>query len=233
MSRAAEDALARASALFDEHGFIVLERQLDRALCSALLREVISSFSAGRPSRVLATPFRAHYPMPMNDVVENVIRGTVTSVYELLDAALPRDRRLVELSSITVFPGAESQPLHRDEMGEGKQVISIFINLSDTHESTGALNVYPGSHKTTQTPDEAERSADGVALALPAGSVVIMNGKLLHRGLANTSPDRIRPVFYFSFGDGDIEGPVYSIREELRNRYVLGDFRRSSSAPGR
>ena len=58
-------------------------------------------------------------------------------------------------------------------------------------------------------------SAPSVRLAVPAGTAVIYDARLHHRGASNTHPNRVRPSFYFSFiqeaGDKP-DGPTYSIR---------------------
>ncbi len=139
-------------------------------------------------------------------------------------AVLPDKRELVELSTLTVFPGARAQDWHPDVQGD---VVSIFIPMYPTSEGVGALEVIPGSHKRATPPPEEMRERDGRAVQLDAGCAVAMQASLWHRGGANRSIDRVRPVFYASFGNPDLEGPTYSILEQERGRYDLEEFVRS------
>jgi hypothetical protein len=79
--------------------------------------------------------------------------------------------------------------------------------------------VRPGSHRFPFTNGGSE-----VPLELPQGSAVYMSSKLLHLGGANVTTNVVRPVFYASFGDIDIDGPVYSLRKELHGKYTLEQF---------
>eukprot|EP01065_Artemidia_motanka_P051554 TRINITY_DN9120_c0_g1_i1.p1 TRINITY_DN9120_c0_g1~~TRINITY_DN9120_c0_g1_i1.p1 ORF type:complete len:1134 (+),score=208.98 TRINITY_DN9120_c0_g1_i1:58-3459(+) len=59
-----------------------------------------------------------------------------------------------------------------------------------------------------------------VAFAVPAGSAVVMDSRLMHRGGANCS-DRRRPVFYVTFASEKgafPEGSTYSLSEKVRKR---------------
>ncbi len=57
-----------------------------------------------------------------------------------------------------------------------------------------------------------------------------MCSKLLHVGGANVTTQLVRPVFYASFGDLGIEGPVYSLRKEPTTATRSSIFCRACSA---
>ncbi|HEX4826391.1 MAG TPA: phytanoyl-CoA dioxygenase family protein [Candidatus Polarisedimenticolaceae bacterium] len=140
--------------------------------------------------------------------------------YYTAEVFLGSDRRLVELSSITVFPGAESQPFHPDETNPETSLLSVFVNLAATHRAAGALRVIPHSHLTSSEVVRAHSSFDesrAEVLELPAGSATFMNSKLVHSGGANTSRDRIRAVLYFTFGKPGLRGPAYSILPDVED----------------
>jgi hypothetical protein len=50
-----------------------------------------------------------------------------------------------------------------------------------------------------------------------------MNSKLLHGGGANSSADRIRPVFYFTVGEPNLYGPPYSMLPEVSAQHIQLD----------
>ena len=111
---------------------------------------------------------------------------------------------------------------------QDKRLVTIFINLLDVDEKSGPLLVISGSQNYTW--EDYSSSPRHLALedfrvmTLPRGSSVLMDSRVLHSGTANTSLDCMRPVFYFSFGEKDINGPTYSIRKEYSGRYKLNDF---------
>lgn len=189
--------------------------------CEAAFADVVASFCEGLPSYVHEPRLRVHHPLRLTPAVHHVLttvmRAGETSAREFLGERTA----LAELSAVTVFPGALAQKVHPDEAVAGKIFFTAFVNLVATREDNGALHVYPGSHHAPTAP--VENGEAPRVLALPLGSVVFMDGKLRHYGGANRSHET-RPVLYASFGDLDIRGPAYSIREELKGKHRLEDF---------
>ena len=205
---------------FHRDGFVVCRELFTAEECGELLSEVVAGWGSYPSSYLHAARFRRHQPLEMSSVVRSAVCRLAHEGESVLGAFLGPSTALAELSSITVFPGAEAQVIHHDEFVEGKRLISIFVNLAPTTKEAGALIVCPGSH----APPLPNERGEPVSVELPAGSAVFMNGKLRHGGGANTAADRFRPVFYASFGDLDIAGPVYSIRDDHRARYTLDNF---------
>lgn len=206
---------------FHRDGFVIIPEVLGGEECAVLLGEIVESFRTSEPSVIKEPAFRRHSPLTLSPTVSDAVTAVVEHCYEPLSNLLQGDRHLVELSSITVFPNAAEQPLHRDEANAGHFLASVFINLAATSAETGALMVVPGSHDL-----EAGGPGGPLSIEVPQGAAVVMNSKLLHGGGANTSHDRIRPVFYFSFGESNLYGPTYSIREEVAaQRLGLDEFR--------
>ncbi|KZR69416.1 Phytanoyl-CoA dioxygenase (PhyH) [Prochlorococcus marinus str. MIT 1313] len=168
--------------------------------------------------------------MMMTEVNMKAMRSALKSYKPVLDEFLAEEHMqwLVEFSSICAFPGAKGQQLHRDMSIQDKRLVTIFINLLDVDEKSGPLLVISGSQNYTW--EDYSSSPRYLALedfrvmTLPRGSSVLMDSRVLHSGTANTSLDCMRPVFYFSFGEKDINGPTYSIRKEYSGRYKLNDF---------
>ena len=145
----------------DEKGFFVIEKALSPELCSELLGYVIASFSKTRPDFVLEPSFRIHTPLELTSLTSKVITQVVQKGYSGVDRFLSGSQRLVECSSITVFPHAKAQKIHPDEQNPGKNLISVFVNLAPTTQTSGALRIIPGSH--THLSDLAPK-----ALEIPA-----------------------------------------------------------------
>jgi ectoine hydroxylase-related dioxygenase (phytanoyl-CoA dioxygenase family) len=101
-------------------------------------------------------------------------------------------------------PGAEQQPLHRDEdvwvhlpRPHPEVQLASVIALVDFTADLGATVVAPGSHRW----DHGRRHAEPEELAcaeMPAGSAVVYLGSTLHAGGRNTT-DRWRRGMHMSF----------------------------------
>jgi len=203
---------------FAEDGYFVVPEALGREACADLLREIIEAFHSSKPTVIKEPAYRRHAPLALTDCVGDALTTTLEHGHELLSGFLENQQELVELSSITVFPNAAEQPLHRDEANAGHFLVSVFINLAETREDAGALQVMPGSHDLT-----AGGGGAPIALELPPGSAVFMNSKLLHGGGANSTADRMRSVFYFTMGETGLYGPPYSILPEVAAQHLRLD----------
>lgn len=212
----------------EDDGFFVIERAISETFSAELLGFVIDSFSDTNPDFILESSFRVHSPLELTPLVERAVNEIVTPAYSALDPFLQGSKRLVELSSITVFPHANAQNIHFDEQNAGKYLISIFVNLAPTSRESGALSIIPGSHKA---PDHDFSEDPYDVVELPIGSAVFMNSKTWHGGGSNQTLDRIRPVFYMSFGEPGMDGPTYSIRDDVFGLgKQLSDFNGSTIA---
>eukprot|EP01047_Picozoa_sp_COSAG01_P078605 COSAG01_NODE_14589_length_1435_cov_2.008234_2_plen_178_part_00 len=90
--------------------------------------------------------------------------------------------------------------------------INVFVPLVDITTTNGATEFCLGSHNATDIlpelvwQDHKWRDAIGftdepVCYQIPAGSVLLFDYRLLHRGLAHTSPEQgDRPLLYFTYG---------------------------------
>ena len=209
--------------LFDKHGYYVSDSFLPAQMCESLLNEVIHSWELGSTSSIKSPRFRLHTPIPLNDISLLVLKKICLTYRHLLEGylALDDDKFLVELSSITSFPGAQMQAIHKNHIDTSHNLITFFVNLLQAGPSEGSIGVVPGSHTNITDCSKNERCQ---FLDLPPGSVVAMNGRLAHAGGANMSSSSIRPVWYCSFGSNNIHGPTHSITQELRYKYKYLDF---------
>lgn len=222
------DMLAR----FERDGFVIVEGLLDAAECAELMEQILADTRAGHSSSIRQRECRLHTPLTLKNHVRAGLTSIVDAAEGVLAGYLKRQQYLCELSSITIFPYAQPQGLHVDEPNRERYLVSCFVNLGATSADGGALRVVPGSHLLPlDQVDTAELERQAVAVELDAGGLVIMSSKLWHAGGGNSSTDRVRPVFYASFGDADLQGPVYSIRSEYRQSFEWMDFSSAAIAP--
>ncbi len=214
--------------LFEEQGFFVIPALVGVESCRELQREIIAAFDSS-PQTVIKEPaFRRHTPLPLTEGVLDTLDLVLQHGHSVLSNFLKNQQELVELSSISVFPHAKAQALHRDEANTGHYLASVFINLADTSADGGALQLIPGSHRM-----EEGGVGEAIAMELPRGSALFMNSKLLHGGGANTTSDRIRSVFYFTVGEANLYGPPYSILASVAKQGLTLDQLKPREGQGR
>jgi ectoine hydroxylase-related dioxygenase (phytanoyl-CoA dioxygenase family) len=96
------------------------------------------------------------------------------------------------LSSITILPGEQAQPIHADDQliplpkPHPPTVCNSMWALTDFTEANGATRVIPGSHRFDDNP-EYGRPYDSVPAEMPKGSVLVWHGSLWHGGGANAT----------------------------------------------
>jgi ectoine hydroxylase-related dioxygenase (phytanoyl-CoA dioxygenase family) len=177
----------------DREGFVILERVLSAAEIDALVAAL--------------APYEADRPMGRNDF-EGERSQRVYSLagkgepflalaehprlMALLDARLLRGFLLSTLQSIRLHPGENAQEWHTDDAfylsprPRGPMGVSAIWAIEEFTEDNGATELVPGSHRWgTEHPDQREH--DVVRATMPAGSVVVFDAGLWHRGGANTS----------------------------------------------
>lgn len=110
----------------------------------------------------------------------------------ILDELLPKNYLLSANLAINVHPGETPQDFHRDDSGGAFMPmprpmvgVSTIWAFDDFTEDNGATEIIPGSHLWPE--DRQGVAADAVTVVMPAGSVVVFAGNLVHRGGANRS----------------------------------------------
>lgn len=182
------------SELLARDGYVILERAIDRVaideLCAAL------------------APFEAHRPMGRNAFEgrrsqrvyslagkgEPFLRlAEHPDVIALLDRALLPNYLLSTAQSIRLHPGEAAQAWHTDDAfypsprpHDRPLAISVIWAIEDFTADNGATEVIPGSHRWgTEHPDT--QAFDAVAAVMPAGSAIVFDAALWHRGGSNQS----------------------------------------------
>ena len=145
--------------------------------------------------------------------------------------------RLVEASTLTILPGAKEQPIHMDnnvwcaistDINQCR-VVTVFVALVDIAENMGCLDVWLGTHTHFATgalyKKQYLKESPSVRMSVPAGTAVLMDSRLQHRGSANTS-DKKRVIVYTTWASatGPLpQGSTYSLREEYKGKFTLQD----------
>ena len=185
------------------YGFSVVHDVLTPDTCRNFADYVESEVVKGpdqRPFRSIVdrkhrydTPFRVE-GMPRETLVKTCRHSKLG---ELLSALVTRDATLVELSALTSYPGAATQRLHADtpyHPGDAL-LVCVFIALDDIELDMGPLEIVLQSSRGRPVKEDSVV----FPMTVGCGDAVIMDSTALHRGSANTSQSKARPVFYFSF----------------------------------
>eukprot|EP00933_Yihiella_yeosuensis_P030476 TRINITY_DN24124_c0_g1_i1.p1 TRINITY_DN24124_c0_g1~~TRINITY_DN24124_c0_g1_i1.p1 ORF type:complete len:140 (-),score=12.88 TRINITY_DN24124_c0_g1_i1:119-538(-) len=116
---------------------------------------------------------------------------------------------------------------HRDNMKPG---LTIILPFSDIDDEVGPTHILPGTHHLASsgllggmkaTLAALSRSGGALVAAGPSlrpGDAFIFDGRLLHRGLGNSSYNRCRVVLVLRLDMLDAPPPGASVAETTRGR---------------
>lgn len=151
-------------------------------------------------------------------------------VLALVDALLARNYLLSAALAIKVHPGETPQDFHIDDAAGsvGHPLfdrprdmfgVSAIWALDEFTATNGATEVIPGSHHWG--PGRQPSAEEAVRVTMPAGSVLVLAGNLLHRGGANQSNGTrlaITPQYCLPFLR-QIENMVLAVPPEVAGGY--------------
>jgi ectoine hydroxylase-related dioxygenase (phytanoyl-CoA dioxygenase family) len=224
-------AAAAAAAIADirDRGFVILESLLSSDQVGRIRDELDpylkrqhmgrNDFEGFKSERVYALLAKAP---SIAGIVEH------PAVLPIVDAFLPKNYLLSSALAIKLHPGETAQSFHIDDApGGGPEVpkprapfgISTIWAFDDFTEENGATEVIPGSHRwpAERTAQEGEQ----IKVLMPAGSVVVFAGNLLHRGGANLSNSTRLAVTpqYCSPWMRQLENMTLAVPPEVAGRY--------------
>ncbi len=116
-------------------------------------------------------------------------------VLPVVEGVLDHGCLVSSLSSISITPGEDAQPIHADDQliplakPHAPLVCNTMWALTDFTEANGATRVIPGSHLADHSPDFGA-PYDSVPAEMPKGSVLLWHGSLWHGGGANSTDER-------------------------------------------
>ena len=185
--------------------------------------------------------FRLPLTSTVAESVEELLGGELGKAFDELCGG--SDAELWELAAIVSAPGSAPQTVHSDTVFDARPCLfTSFVALQDIGADSGPTRFFPCSHNANSHSafdDSAETFLPGVPCVdaqLPQGSCSLYDGRLLHCGRANTSPDggndreNWRVLFYVTFRhtqntavDEVANEAAHSIRPELLGRLTLAN----------
>ena len=158
----------------------------------------------------LAGVLAIHFPHKISPLYREALAEP--RIVSFLTEVIGPDVKSMQSMLFVKPPGKPGQPWHQDEFfipTRDRSLCGAWIALDDATTLNGCLWVLPGSHEPGILYPMRDQHAEGfdhnqeaygfpddedraVPVEVAAGDVVVFNGYLLHRSLANRSPDRRR-----------------------------------------
>lgn len=118
-------------------------------------------------------------------------------VLAITEGYLQSQIQLNSATGITLLPGETSQDLHRDDITyplprpRPPLVVGSLWGIDEYTVANGGTEIIPGSH--TQVEEQVPETQP-IHVVMPAGSVLLFDGGLFHRGGANTTDQERRAI---------------------------------------
>ena len=233
LGRLEDRNIEAARRAFDEDGFLFVESVVGEravAACRAAVQADLAvehKFQEFPDVAGIGTSFfEFDGPFADPEIVANPI------LLQLLDALLgPAFTCSVYNTNVSKPGAARDQPVHVDVASAGVEGVpfsrhaSVHITLCAFNEENGSTELWPGTHRL-RTDREADLEAaattrPSVRANLPAGSLVVRDASVWHRGRVNhTDEHREMLSFYVTAKGEPAEGIVYG-RPLVIRRSVL------------
>jgi ectoine hydroxylase-related dioxygenase (phytanoyl-CoA dioxygenase family) len=176
-------------------GYAILESAIDRATIDELIA-ALAPYEADRPmGRNAFEGRRSQRVYSLAGKGEPFLRlAEHSDVIALVDRALLPNYLLSTAQSIRLHPGEAAQAWHTDDAfypvarpHTQPLAVSVIWAIEDFTADNGATEVIPGSHRWTAEHPDTQQIAP-VAAVMPAGSALVFDAALWHRGGSNRSP---------------------------------------------
>lgn len=178
---------------YEDFGYGILPEVLSPGECSQI-KETLAPFADGTyPGR---NDFEGFHSERVYSLIARspVFAGLVEhpTALAVLDRVLMPGYLISAFLAILVHPGETAQAMHFDDAfvrqprPRPSNMVSVIWAIDEFTETNGATEFVPGSHLwgDGHPPPDA---ADIKQAVMPAGSALVMDGLLMHRGGANTS----------------------------------------------
>lgn len=195
---------------FDESGWVVLPdvvppAVVDRAR-AALVAAADACDDAGYPTRIDALDPGGRNIRVYDLIAHDLVFAELAAqplVLAYVDALLGTAAHLSNFSANIALPGSGSMNVHNDQstlMPEPwleRWSMNAIWCLDDVDGENGATRYLPGSHRFERFADVPADPRSGMRpFEAPAGSVVLMDGRLWHTSGENVSSDRERAMLF-------------------------------------
>ncbi len=141
------------------------------------------------------------------------------------------DIRLHDLQGVISEPGSDSQHWHADNTARG---LTVMVALADVAPEQGPPQCWP--HAMTRPmralrlgPHPPLARASGPSVDLLAGDALILDSRVMHRGLANES-DEPRPILVWQFTDATTPPPGSGVLGVTLKNYYMRALRAAHTA---
>jgi ectoine hydroxylase-related dioxygenase (phytanoyl-CoA dioxygenase family) len=200
----------RAAADLDDHGFAILAGALDRDEVNLIRRRLVEAADAAEAAG-------AHYARSKLSTDRDHLNRRIRRLFNLdpifvglalRDEAQFFVRRAIgdqylisNFSANIVRPGGSAGGMHADQRyalepwPNSPLAINVGWLLDDFTEEVGATRVVPDSHRLCRNAD-SDGQYETVAVEAPAGSIMIMDGRLWHQAGANRTVDKERAALF-------------------------------------
>ena len=167
--------------------------------------------AAGEPDQLVVRRYLCiHFPHKLSKVIARSLHHP--KIVDVLTSVIGPNVKAMQSMVFMKSEGKPGQAWHQDELfipTRDRSLTAAWIALDDATVENGCLWVLPGSHRPgvlypdrdqhdprfdceVEAYDFPYRDQDAVPVEVPAGSVVIFNGYLLHRSLPNTGRHGLR-----------------------------------------
>lgn len=226
---------------YDTRGFVIIENVLSPAELAAIRTALAPWIDGGKSGRNDFEGFstnRVYAMLAKSPVFAQLAIHPLALAFA--EAELGPTCLLSACLAINLRPGETVQPWHHDDSGGPRPRkaygVSAFWAIDDTTELNGATEVIPGSHLWGEVAIDGDigpanftdaslregkgdpgARADAVKLVMPAGSLALAKGTLVHRGGANRS-DRPRLIITPQYCAGwvrQLENMVLAVPPEI------------------
>ena len=182
----------------ETEGFTIVEDAIDPALVDRLVAaidELHASLSISPAANIFegTSTLRVYNLLARGKVFEEV--PVHDRILPIVEGVLDRGCLVSSLSSITINPGENAQPIHADDqlIPLPKPHVPLVCNtmwaLTDFTEENGATRLVPRTHAADRSPNFGE-DHQTIGAVMNRGSVLVWNGSLWHGGGANRSDAR-------------------------------------------
>jgi hypothetical protein len=217
------ETLSRAHAAFRQHGCLMLPGLFPSPLIDAMYRDYVARYGALDAHGMREQSLR---PSPNPVGARGAERYEITLrvngafgaaavlanplLYSVLAPLLGGDMQLNSFTTVTSYPGAPMQEIHRDHghlfinepaVGPSLPVYAVnaAVPLIDVDMEMGPTGVWPGSHRWPA--NVQAQPADVVACPIRRGDCMLLDYRTLHTGLPNKSAT-VRPILYMVYARG-------------------------------
>ena len=202
------EQIKAAKRKLDEEGFALLENALSadevNEIKACLVAGIEISKRDGVPTRGYAFDPDLHnqrvfHLFNLDDRFIELIQAPIA--LEFVRHQLGEEFLISNFSANVTEPGNASMQLHADQgyvlppWPEVPLACNVAWILDDFTPQNGGTRYVPGSHKFGHGPDPA-KNYDTVPIAAPAGSIMIMDGRLWHQTGANRTQNASRAALF-------------------------------------